>query len=145
MEIEENRGLIHKKAFEDQWVSWVSLVLELSLYSIAIILLDTFLDHSWRVWHTWSFGARSQRRSMKSQEDIGTNNYNGFWLQVLSYMYVFLTSFAMHGTCMWFLGYDISLAWRISWIDSGFAYPCHFLDSHGVVGFPTCFFFIVGA
>jgi len=25
----------------------------------------------------------------------------------------------MHGICMWFLGCDLSLAWRISWIDSG--------------------------
>ena len=56
-------------------------------------------------------------------------------------MYNFLGSFCMHGTCMWFLSYEFSLAWMIAWIDSGFSYPCHFLDSHGVVGFPFCFLF----
>jgi len=25
----------------------------------------------------------------------------------------------MHGLCMWFLDCDLSLAWRISWIESG--------------------------
>jgi len=51
-------------------------------------------------------------------------------------MYDFLSSFGMHGICMWSFGYDLALAWRISWIDSGFVYTCHFLDNHGVVGFP---------
>ena len=41
-------------------------------------------------------------------------------LQVLSCMYDFFTSFGMHDTCMWFLGYDLSLEWRISWIDNRF-------------------------
>jgi len=41
-------------------------------------------------------------------------------LQVASFMYDFFTSFGMHGTCMWFLGYDLSLAWRMVGIDSGF-------------------------
>ena len=40
-------------------------------------------------------------------------------LHVLSCMYDFFTSFGMHGTCMWFLGYDLSLAWMMAGIDSG--------------------------
>ena len=40
MEIEENRGFIDKKSYENQWVSLVSSILELSHYSIA-------LSHSW--------------------------------------------------------------------------------------------------
>ena len=51
---------------------------------------------------------------MKAQEDTGINKYNEFFLQVPSCMYVFLTSFGMHGTCMWFFGYGLSLAWRIA-------------------------------
>jgi len=34
-------------------------------------------------------------------------------------MYVSFTSFGMHGTCLCFLGCDLSLAWRIAWIDIG--------------------------
>ena len=36
-----NRGLIDKKAYEDQLVPFVSLVLEISHYYLSIILLDT--------------------------------------------------------------------------------------------------------
>jgi len=32
----------------------------------------------------------------------------------------FFTSFGMHGICTKILGHDLSLTWRISWIDSGF-------------------------
>jgi len=41
MENEENRGLIHKKAYEDHVMAFVSLALELSHYSLSLILLDT--------------------------------------------------------------------------------------------------------
>jgi len=50
-------------------------------------------------------------------------------------MYDFVTSFGMHGICMWFLGYVLSLAWKIAWIDSGFNLASPFLDSHGMMGF----------
>ena len=39
------------------------------------------------------------------------NNYSGFSLQVLSYVYDLLACFSMHGVCMWFFHYDLSLAW----------------------------------
>ena len=69
MEIEENRGLIDKKAPEDQLASLVSSVLvELS----SILSLSHSLGHlefSWStlggVCYTWSFGARRQRKSRK--------------------------------------------------------------------------------
>ena len=38
--------------------------------------------------------ARRKRKRRKAQENITINNYNGFFLQVSSCMYVFLTSFA---------------------------------------------------
>ena len=78
-------------------------------------------------------------KSREAQQDIGFNSYRWISLQVSSCMYGFLDSFGMQGTCMWLLGYDLSLAWRISWIDSGFTYPFHFLDNHGVVGFAFVF------
>ena len=53
------------------------------------------------------------------QEDIKISSYNGFLLQLPNCMYVFLTSFWMHGICMWIIDHDLSLAWRIAWIDSG--------------------------
>ena len=108
----------------------VSLVFELSHYSLSLSLSYSwlhrvFLQHSWRVWHTWILGARRHQHQQLHQ----------IFLQVPSCMYDFFTSFGIHGTCMWFLGYDLSLAWRIAWIDNGFAQPHHFLDSHGVCGF----------
>ena len=41
MENEESRGLINKKAFEDQLVPFVSSVLELSHYSLSLSLFET--------------------------------------------------------------------------------------------------------
>jgi len=55
------------------------------------------------------------------QGNIRISNYNGFSLQVLSFMYDFLVSFGMRGVCMWLFSYDISLAWRIGWIDNNFS------------------------
>jgi len=52
---------------------------------------------------------------------VRINNYKGFLLQVSSCMYVFLIIFGMHGICMRFIGHDVSLAWAIVWIDSGFS------------------------
>jgi len=88
---------------------WSSLLFSLS-YSWT---LRVFFEHSWRVWNTWSFLARRKRKSKKVQEGIGINNKNGFCLELLSCMYVFLTSFGMHGTCIWFMGHDLSLTWKI--------------------------------
>jgi len=52
MKNEENRGIIHKKAYEDQLVSLVnegliSLVLELSHYSLSLSHTLGNLDFSW--------------------------------------------------------------------------------------------------
>lgn len=155
MENEENRSLIDKKAYEDQLANFFSGLIRVDFYQISFIALilfslspsyswtfKVFLEHSWRVWHTCMVRERRQRKSRKAQEDIENGSYNKFCLQVSSCMYVFLTSFCMHGICMWCRGYDMSLAWRISQIDSVFAQPFHFLDSHGVVDF-TFFFLVV--
>ena len=64
MDIEENRGLIDKKAYENQWaglvsVSLVSLVLDLSHYSLSLSHSWThrvFLEHS-------SLGSRKEKQA----------------------------------------------------------------------------------
>ena len=118
MENEENRGLINKKAYEDQWAGLGQFSFGAFSYSLR---LRIFLEHSWRVWHTWNFGARRKRKNRKVQEDIKINSYNMFDLYVLSCMYVFLTSFCIHGICMWFIGHDLSLTWKMVKVESGFS------------------------
>ena len=49
MENEENRGLMHKKAYEDQFMAFVSSILEMSHYSLSFSLswsLRVVLEHS---------------------------------------------------------------------------------------------------
>ena len=72
---EENRGPINKKAYEDQWARLGQFSFGALSYSW---LLRVFLEHSWRVWHTWILGARRQRKNMKEQEGININNYIRF-------------------------------------------------------------------
>ena len=71
MENEENRGLINKKAYEDQWARLGQFSFgALSLFSLSLSyswLLRILLDHSWRVWHTWILGARRQRKSSNTR------------------------------------------------------------------------------
>lgn len=147
MEIEENRCLINKKASKDQWASLFNVSFcqfsfgALILFSLSYSwTLRVFLEHSWRVWHTWMLGTRRQRKSRKEQEGIGIRSYNSFFLQVPSCMYVCLISFGMKGICMRSIGHDLPLAWRITQIESGFPQPCHFQESHGVVDPFLCFF-----
>ena len=65
----------------------------------------------------------SWRKKAKEEHESARRNQHQqlhhIFLQVSSCMYDLFTSFGMHGTCMWFLGCDLSLAWRISYIDSG--------------------------
>jgi len=97
----------------------------LELYSILSLsyscTLRVFLEHSCRILVCFGFGERRQRKCKKAQGDNGINKYNGFSLQVPNCMYDFLASFGMHGICMWLFGYDLSLAWRIAWIDNDFS------------------------
>ena len=68
MENEENRGLINKKAFEDQLERFftkllINAILELSLFSLSYSwILRVFLEHSWAVWNTWIFGEKGKLR-----------------------------------------------------------------------------------
>jgi len=68
MKKEEYRGLNDKKYFEDQFVTFLSVRF---LGDLPLIFLShswtlrVFLEHSWRVWHTWSFGEKRQRNIRK--------------------------------------------------------------------------------
>ncbi len=95
----------------------LSYILSLSYFSIHRV----FLEHSWSslaYLEFWSKKAKEEKESTRGHRD---QQRQCVFLAGTECMYVFLTSFGMHGICMWFLGYDMSLAWRISWIDNGFA------------------------
>ena len=66
----------------------------------------------------WSKKEKEEKESARGHRD---QRLHQIFLQVPSCMYVFLTSFGMHGICMWFIGHDMSLTWRMDGIDSGFA------------------------
>lgn len=57
MENEENRGIINKKVSEVQWARLGQFNFgALSLFSLSLSYswrFIIFLEHSWRVWHTW--------------------------------------------------------------------------------------------
>ena len=65
---------------------------------------------------SWSKKEKEEKESVRGYQD---EQLHQIFLQVSSCMYDLFTSFGMHGTCMWFLGYDLSLAWRMVGIDSG--------------------------
>jgi len=82
MEIEENRGLINKKAYEDHFMAFVNLTfvsfsLQLSLYSLSYsCTLRAFLEHP-------SIGKRKEKewKEIKREENIkqirvGSSGYN---------------------------------------------------------------------
>ena len=114
----------------NSWIFFNVIFLSVQFWNSHFLLtLSISLSYSWKlrvflstlegVWHTWSFGATRKRKRRKAQEDIGINNYDVFFLQVLRSIYVFFTSFGMHGICMWFVDCDLSWAWRVVGIDSG--------------------------
>jgi len=56
-------------------------------------------------------------------------------------MYVSFTSSGMHGICMWFIAYDLSLAWRMDGIDSGLPSLAIYKISMVIVGLFSLLFF----
>ena len=63
MENEENRGLISNNSYEDPLVTFVSSVLELSLYSLSLSLLDTYI-----FFEQFSFGSRREKKVRESKD-----------------------------------------------------------------------------
>jgi len=75
MENEENRGLINKKAYEDQLVPFVNSILELSHYYLSLTL--EHLDFSWIILALDQERQRRQEEGRSKQGRVGSSNYNG--------------------------------------------------------------------
>lgn len=86
-----------------------------SLQQATQLLGETFLEHS----SIHLDQRKKAKESEKAQGKIWISNYSWISLQLLSYVYDFLVSFGINGTCISLLSYVLSLAWRIPWIDNG--------------------------
>ena len=94
----------------------------LSLFSLSLILLNTqiFLEEllvGVEYLYSWSKKAKEEQESTRGHQD---QQLHHIFLQVTSCMYVSFITLYMHGIWMWFIGSDMSLAWRMVEIDSGF-------------------------
>jgi len=106
MENEENRGLIHKKAFEDQLVTFCQFSFgALSLFSLSLTFSWThrvFLEH-------FGIGARKAKKARESEDQAGKGRIKQLQqesLQVSTCMCSVLARFGMHGiTCGFFLSW----------------------------------------
>ena len=75
MENEENRGLIHKKAYEDQLVTLCQFSFGvLSLFSLSHTL--GYLEFSWSTLALEQERKRRQEEAKIKQEKAGSSNYN---------------------------------------------------------------------
>ena len=136
MENEEKIGMIDENAFEDQFIEFCQFSFgALIFYSLSHTL--GHLEYSWGtlggVRHTWDFEQEGKERQESARGHRDQQLQQNF-SQLSSFLYDFLSSYGMHGICMWQFGYDLSLAQRNAWIDGVFSQAFHFLDSHGVVG-----------
>jgi len=126
---EENKGLNNKKAYEDQFTTFVSSSFGSPIHSLILsysCTLRAFLEHAWRILvFTWIWRKKA-KESRKAQGNMWINIYIWIALQVIDCMCGFLVNLWMHGICMWFSGYVLSLT-CITWIDNGFSLPFPFL------------------
>ena len=75
MENEENKGLIHKKASEDQFVTFCQFSFgALSLFSLSFSLLET--DFSWSTLALEQERKRRQEEAKIKQGKAGSSSYN---------------------------------------------------------------------
>jgi len=68
------------------------------------------------VWNSWNLEQEGKGREEKHKRESESEITSGFSFKYQVACIISLLVF----TCMWFLGYALLLAWRISWIDSGF-------------------------
>ena len=64
---------------------------------------------------SWRNKAKEELESTRRHQD---QQLHQIFLQVLSCMYVYFTGFGMHRICVWVVGCDLSLAWRMLGIDN---------------------------
>ena len=112
----------------------ISCYLFLVQFWSSLSILSYFL-------HFWSTLALEKGRKRKDNEikgqerKVGSSNFNIRILQVTCCMCNFLAGMWMHGTHMLLLVHFLSLAWVFPSLTTVLAFPCHFLDSHVVMGF----------
>ena len=85
------------------------MILETQIFLGALLEGVAYLDF-------WSKKEKAEQESTRGHQD---QQLHHIFLQVPCCMYVSFTSFGMYGTCMWFLGCDLSLTWRIAQINNG--------------------------
>ena len=116
---------------------FVSSVLELSHYSLSLSHTLGELDFSWSTLGgcgIHGFLEQEGNRRVGNHERASTSATTSDCLQVSSLTYEFFTSFGLHDTSMWLLGYDMSLAWRMVRIDIGFPSLSISWIAMGIVG-----------
>ena len=76
MENEENRGPIDKTAYEDQLVPFVSLVLELSHYSLSLSLTLGYFEFSWIISVLSKEGGNKEKEGQGKERKAIRGNLN---------------------------------------------------------------------
>jgi len=96
MENEENRGLIHKKPYENKLVTFCQFSFgAFSLFSLALTL-----GHTKFSWSIFGIGSRRIRKEIGSKYQVGkgkTKPLQQDSLQVSIFLCIFLVRFVMHG------------------------------------------------
>jgi len=121
MENEENRGIIHKKAFEDQLATFC----QFSFGALSLFFLS--LTHSWK-------GKEGKRKQISSKERQDQAHTTGFLAGINLHVH-FPCYIWNEWHCMWFF---FITAWVFPSVTMFFSLALSFPDSHGVMGF-SCF------
>ena len=96
----------------------------LSFHSLILSYSCTVREILEHAWSTLSFTWIWRKKAMERKKEQGyswINNYKQIYLQVTSHMCDFLVDFQMHGICMRFYSYVLSLAWIFVQIENGFS------------------------
>jgi hypothetical protein len=148
MENEENRGLINKKASEDQFIAFVSFFGALFSLSLSLSLsyswtLRVFLEHSWRSVAYLDLEQEGKGRAGKHKRTSGSTTTTGFFLQVPSCMYDFLLVLA----CMAYAcGFLVMIChWHGGFPGLTVVFPSLSISWIAMVLWVFSFFFLVGS
>jgi len=108
---EQNRGLNDKKAYEDQFMAFVSTTF-CQFYggdlSHTLAHLEFSSSMLGRFWHTLDLKKEGKGKVGKHKGTMGSTTTVGLLCRYQVACMVSLLVLA----CMWFLGYELSLAWR---------------------------------
>ena len=129
MENEENRGLIDKKAYEDQLVPFFNSVLDLSHYSPSLSLFNTqiFLGSLWHWIEKCKEGNRKEGERKKERDQATETRF----FAVIDFHVCFPCQIWHAWYCMWFF---YGMEWFFLGVTMFLAQTFHF-HSHGVMEF----------